>query len=363
MTKSEQEINEEESLSEEVTNKQIDEKVNVSPIMDYINIEVERKKREIPGYPEDIAVVNNISFNPSTNNNIGGIDSDSVLNFVNYNYSLPTLDTVKSKKSVIGKVVNKLRERIRVEVSYLMNPVIKKQEEFNANVAFLCNHLLRSPELKINQQQFETKFKGSSEDIKKRNEPFLQYFKKGEKVLHVGCGQGFFIEQLQESGCRAYGIDINERAVNECLQKKLNVVNIDTITHLKSMPSESLDGIYFDPILERLSKADIIEVIELAHRKLKRRGVVIFTAVNITTLNNLTNSFHLDLHNITPLHPHTLVFLCEMAGYTNVNLSFHSFPHPHEQLEQVSDQVMNKNIEKLNKLLFGAKNYAVVCHK
>ena len=310
------------------------ERIDVNQIMQEIKKEVQRKIKEVPEYAQDINKVNKIAFNFT----IAEEDIEANLSYINHNYNIQNLDNVQSKKIFIGPVVNKLRERIKIEVGYLMNPIINKQTIFNSHITRLFNGLTRSlknteerisdliyPNLNLNYKAFEDQFRGSSEEMKNRNQQFLRFFHECKEVLDIGCGRGDFIQQLHAYGTGAYGIDIDEDKVRECKKKNLNVLKTDALTHLQSLKDDSLDGIYCDQVLEHLSKKDIVEVIRLSHQKIKPGKQAIFTTINIKNLNTFANSVFRDISHITPLHPDTLKFLCQEAGYSEINFIFYSF--------------------------------------
>ncbi|MBL1174992.1 class I SAM-dependent methyltransferase [Pantanalinema sp. GBBB05] len=60
------------------------------------------------------------------------------------------------------------------------------------------------------------------------------YFRKGKKVLEVGCGSGFFLESLKKKGLECIGLELNEDAVRLATDKGLSVFAQDLIEHTQS---------------------------------------------------------------------------------------------------------------------------------
>ncbi|MEG0615697.1 MAG: methyltransferase domain-containing protein, partial [Oscillospiraceae bacterium] len=81
---------------------------------------------------------------------------------------------------------------------------------------------------------FESKFRGSSEDIRKRQIRYLPYFSGKNNVLDLGCGRGEFLEFLGENGISAKGVDILPENIYCCEKKKLDVTLGDGISYLSS---------------------------------------------------------------------------------------------------------------------------------
>ena len=83
----------------------------------------------------------------------------------------------------------------------------------------------------------------------------------------------------------------------------------------------------------------------------------------------------MDLSHVKPIHPETIKFLMESVGFRDVEFKFFS-PYPDEdKLEtfEVGDgiddvgrrqlEVINANIDKLNGLLYGYQDSAVIGKK
>jgi len=74
---------------------------------------------------------------------------------------------------------------------------------------------------------FEDQFRGTREDIKKRQSVYLPYLEEAglgdenSPVLDVACGRGEWLELLKEKGFKARGVDVNALLVEECVQKHL----------------------------------------------------------------------------------------------------------------------------------------------
>jgi O-antigen chain-terminating methyltransferase len=91
--------------------------------------------------------------------------------------------------------------------------------------------------------------------------------------------------------------------------------------------------------------------------------------VNPLSFVSLAN-FYIDLSHVKPLHPETMRFLLEVAGFREIELNFYS-PVPDEirlQKVQLSNEMgeqekllietFNHNIDVLNNQLYGPQDYA-----
>ncbi len=83
----------------------------------------------------------------------------------------------------------------------------------------------------------------------------------------------------------------------------------------------------------------------------------------------------MDLSHVKPVHPETIKFLLESAGFKEIKFEFFS-PFPESARlskltisdgmndeEKMRLEAMNQNIDKLNSLLYGYQDYAVIAKK
>jgi hypothetical protein len=63
---------------------------------------------------------------------------------------------------------------------------------------------------------FEDRYRGSTDEIRKRLQDYLPLFAGATNVLDVGCGRGELLDLLREQGVQARGIDINDEMVALC---------------------------------------------------------------------------------------------------------------------------------------------------
>jgi len=294
------------------------------------------------------------------------------------------------KTDMSGEIDDKVSEvsaKISSQIEGKVNEVVATVNEDIKNKAWLANLL----EQRIGKKQeeklpftgtdedmnffvFEEKFRGTREDIKGKQLKFLEYSKGCKNVLDIGCGRGEFLEILKENGINAKGIDVNEDMVGYCQSKGLNVEKADAIEYLDKIEDKSLDSIFLDQVVEHLEPKYLIKLLELCYKKLKFGYYIVIETVNPLSLTSFAN-FYLDLSHKKPIHPETLKFLSESAGFREIEVKFFS-PIPDEyQLKKVEIsenteenerkriEVYNYNINKLNKTLFGHQDYAVIGKK
>lgn len=207
---------------------------------------------------------------------------------------------------------------------------------------------------------FENKFRGDKADILKSQSQYVSYIKEAQRqagsgpLLDVGCGRGEFLKLLRDNAVSAKGIDATKSMVDACLQQGLSAVHDDLLHFLKSVEDNSLLGITAFQVVEHLPVDYLIEFIKAARRKIAPGGILILETVNPDSLTSLKN-FYTDLTHKNPIPSATLRFLVESVGFKSAEVRFTS-----DIPEASKLQGKDPNIQKLNQLLFGPQDYAVI---
>lgn len=218
---------------------------------------------------------------------------------------------------------------------------------------------------------FEDEFRGSSEDISKRQQDYLSYFHKGEKIIDIGCGRGEFLELLKQSGIEALGVETNEELLAVCHRKNLNVIKADGIDFLAEQTDDSIGGIFCAQVIEHLPPHRLIEFLGLSFRKLKPGCHVIIETVNPVSIFALTRNFYRDPSHQNPIHPESLSFFARTIGFQKVETLYLNPVPESERLQNIElenidsplQQKLNDNICRLNEFLFGFQDFVLIASK
>lgn len=221
---------------------------------------------------------------------------------------------------------------------------------------------------------FENRHRGQEGEIRSRQRLYLPYFQKARSVLDMGCGRGEFLELLREAGIAARGVELNQELVNLAREKGLEVVRDDGLEYLRNLPEGELDGIFLSQVIEHLGPENLRDLVREAFLKLAPGGVLLAETVNPQCLTTFSGAFYVDLSHQNPIHPEAARFLWESLGFTRVDILYVS-PYPEEMRlqemvrrddESYEDEiarVLNDNVRRLNGLLYGYQDYAVVGYK
>jgi SAM-dependent methyltransferase len=206
---------------------------------------------------------------------------------------------------------------------------------------------------------FESRMRGSTESIRDRQRPYVDDFREAAPVLDVGCGRGEFLVLLREAGIDGGGVDLDADMVAYARGEGLEVELADAIAHLQGLEDGSLGGIFAAQLVEHLPAPTLVRLLELAAVKLRPGGVLVAETINPLSPLALRN-YYADLTHAQPLVPETLELLARQAGFDSVELRYLNAPE--ERLTEPDDPVLAANVSRLNELLFGPLDYAIVAH-
>jgi len=96
----------------------------------------------------------------------------------------------------------------------------------------------------------------------------------GSRVLDLGCGDGALLAYLQrERGCTGYGIEIDDANVLACVQRGVNVIQLNLDEGLSMFDDSSFDVVLQIDTLQHLRNAEVM-LRETA--RVGRTGIVAF---------------------------------------------------------------------------------------
>lgn len=139
-------------------------------------------------------------------------------------------------------------------------------------------------------------------------------------VLDIGCGRGEWLELLNDQGIAACGVDTDDGMLAACLERGLNVVSVDALAHLASLPSSSLLAVTGFHIAEHLPFDRLQSLFAQAFRALVPGGLLILETPNPENLLVGSANFYIDPSHQRPLPSQLLSFMAEHQGFAPVRL-------------------------------------------
>src|SRR5262249_39506371 len=212
---------------------------------------------------------------------------------------------------------------------------------------------------------FNAHFRGDPDDILERYRDPAARFRDCSPVLDMGFGRSEFLRLLAELGVDARGIEVDPELVEWARLHGLDVETGRAVEYLETLEDATLGGLVMIQVIEHLSPQHVIDVVRLASEKVRPGGKVVMETVNPTSLYTYAHAFWVDPDHVRPVHPHYLGFLFTEAGFASVERVDRSPVPDDESLELLpgDDEVtkrLNANFERINSLLYGPQDYAIV---
>ncbi len=278
-------------------------------------------------------------------------------------------ENVRGNNNILEQLSDRDIKALEVKITAL-KAQIKKINSTEGNISS-ADDVIQSSESTYNDLDyfaFENYFRGSEELIKERQRIYLPYFDKCSNVLDLGCGRGEFIELLQENGIEAKGIDFYEEFVVYDQSRGLNVESGDAISYLENL-QDKVDGIFAGQLVEHLSMGQIIALCENAYEKLEEGKYLIMETPNPTSLAIYTHAFYIDPSHQKPIHPLTLKYVVEQAGFKDVQIVFTEASKLSETIPPLMGsgisnlEEFNASMQQVANYLYGSQDYAVIAKK
>ena len=250
-------------------------------------------------------------------------------------------NSIDSTDSEIDNLKNITNNNLK-ELEFKIKEIKRAKEaliEIEKNLNRVFNNIKDTPkdikigELKNEQRHlldtlyisFEDRFRGSREDIKKRQSYYLPMVQSVLKnidgeIIDIGSGRGEWLELLKDNSIDAIGVDLNRLMVNEAKRYGLNVLCQDALKYLQSKEENSIAVLTGFHIVEHLEFEVLISLFDEVFRLLKKGGMIIFETPNPENLMVGSCSFYTDPTHINPIPPITLQFLAENRGFSDVKI-------------------------------------------
>ena len=224
---------------------------------------------------------------------------------------------------------------------------------------------------------FEDRFRGSRADIRTRVDDYLPLLGSATDVLDVGCGRGELLELLRQRSIKARGVDTNHAMVELCRARGLDVEESDALGYLERQQNASIGALVAIQVVEHFEPAYLLRFLDTAHRKLRVGAPVVLETVNPSCWMAFFETYIRDLTHQRPLHPETLKYLVQAAGFTSVDIQYRAPVGEGDRLERVGADAalavnpalgslaatINAHADKLNARLFSCMDYAVIARR
>ena len=216
--------------------------------------------------------------------------------------------------------------------------------------------------------------RGPRQEVRDKVFRYLRYFRSDGPVVDLGCGRGEFVELLAWGGIPAYGVDIDQSAVQRCRERGLDVRQEDLFEHLRGLPDASLGGVFSAQVVEHLPPHSIWPLFKEIGRVLQPGAKAVIETPNPASFATHMHSFWRDPDHVRPLPAPTLSMAARAAGLLVEDIVYLS-PPPEDERLQVSGaesfdpplrdlaRAFDRAVNQLNSVIYGPQDYAVVAVK
>jgi SAM-dependent methyltransferase len=226
--------------------------------------------------------------------------------------------------------------------------------------------------------RFEDEFRGEKSEISGRVEQYLPLLAAATDVVDIGCGRGELLSLLNERGITARGVDTNAAMVEACRRRGLNVEQGDAVGFLARQHDGSIGALVAIQVVEHMPAAYLAMFLEQAFHKMRPGAPLVLETINPACWMAFFETYIRDLTHQHPLHPDTLRFLVQSAGFSHVDVRFRAPVSADDRLVHIdahaagagSDSglrqvaaALNDHADKLNRRLFSYMDYVVVARR
>jgi O-antigen chain-terminating methyltransferase len=133
------------------------------------------------------------------------------------------------------------------------------------------------------------------------------------------------------------------------------------------MADQSLGGIFLGHVLEEMAPEDAVALLDLTRHKLRRGGRLVVAGYNPASVYFQATTWYGDPAHVRPMPSALIMWLLGQWGFADVNVEpLGPEPKGLEPVPATSDEgqldadAANRNVDRLNRLLFAPLSEAVI---
>ena len=227
------------------------------------------------------------------------------------------------ENSKFSKLIKKVRDSEEfniIQCKNCKNIQINPIPTINDNKKFYDQNLqIRNIKMNYNIKELRKK---SENDTKRRVEFFLKNIKKNKKILEIGSGNGFFLEELKKEKYDISGCEISkERLIHLKKLKNITTYNFDFNFKILEL-GKKFDVVVMFHVLEHISNPK--EFLENVRGVLKDKGKIVIEVPNSDdhqlALNESYNQWYWQRAHVNYYHPKTLSQILNKTKFKKIKM-------------------------------------------
>lgn len=144
---------------------------------------------------------------------------------------------------------------------------------------------------------------------------YLDFFAGCSRVVDLGCGNGEFVEMLNERGVDAVGVDADPEMVHHLRERGTAVVEQDVLAYMADLPALSIDGVFAAHLVEHLPYEAVLHLVRDAYRALQPGGAIVLVAPDPRSLYAHLEMYYQHFGHVSFYDPRLLCFFLEQVGF------------------------------------------------
>ncbi len=154
----------------------------------------------------------------------------------------------------------------------------------------------------------------------------LEKFRSANKILEIGPGKGWFLEQALKLGWEVWAVEVNTKALIRL--QKIGVRRVLSVSAESfQVPEGHFDVIRMWDVIEHLPSP--MSALRLSHRALRNGGLIRLSTTNFASLSRMVNGpewvYINGADHITLFEPETIFSALKQSGFSQIKIRTRSF--------------------------------------
>lgn len=258
-----------------------------------------------------------------------------------------------SNRKVIGPIIVLVKKVTRKLMRPYINAVFEQQREFNRQMLQIIENMndlilrdrARSHPGQADRLAFSERWGPDFDLLAGQLKPVAALFEGAEWVVELGAGRGMFLRAALDSGLEAVGVEKDVSLAADCQERGLPVLCVDPLVYLEQVEPASVPAVFAYGLGERCAAHELHYLVNQLADHLAKQGKAVFLNHRPVSFFGGEAAFR-DPSVERLVHPETLVFLLEKAGFSEVK----SYPFTLDQEDRAKEiEAVRKTLKKLDK--------------